>query len=270
MNKFLCGWCYEPHSPIKDGGSFKTDKVCKACLREIPFTEKADKTELKDWIKRGFKPAMHMFGLMDDVLTERKECDIVLQFGSDLVCTLEIDANHSSYTLEDECRKNKKNEETAFGLIGDPRRHLAIRINPTSGYSENPANDKQPMTRWMILRDMIVMWYRLVRQGISLNGDKGSLVYICYNPKSPLIDETRNPYIVEDAVKFPTFVMEQPLRLFPDWACCMDLMLAILNGSKGANKVDTCMDALKMTVRIALDKVERRGSVPEKDSGSLI
>lgn len=265
-----CQWCRCSMSKGMRAGF--AERLCKVCSGGVIKIE-SDVEKDHEFLKRGLNPLLSLLdirGHTDVIMSKRDDVDAIIDLRPVMCASLEIDAGHAGYSQVDEWAKNLKNIDALKKLHLNPRSRVHFRIDPMffgaaeEEVEEDDAERKDnhgidPLARWLILRDLIVLIYRMLEKEVDLGVDD-PLFYICYNKKSNLIQVERKPFLIYHAVALPRALMEvdDAVRQFAEWECVVDPLAHHLTG-KDKNGAVFASRWLAFEKRIPLDECERRG-----------
>jgi hypothetical protein len=273
-NDKLCVWCRNKFTAKKDG---YVESCCADCEKDI-ITKESDPVKNRNWLAAGFAPVRALFEFTDEIVSGNvQQVDMILVFGDVYTATLEIDrfchkasGTKEQYTPEKENEKNECNDEIISHVQDNEKRRVAFRLNPNGHYTAygdaRREEEMSPLSRWLVFRDLCVMLVRLFKVDYNELGPR-PFFYCFYDPESKLIDETRNPLMVNKAVALPTTEMAKEgmpkdvnaeKRRFPDWASAMDAGLARLGGITYRPYKEHPAAVLLIERRTHLDELERR------------
>ena len=240
-SNWLCQWCRTIYSK-GDSGSH-CGNLCKVC-DDILIKIERNKEHDREFLNRGMRPLISLLGIISGdgqpVRPKHNDIDAIVSL-LNVHFAIEIDTNHKG--SKPEVQKDQKNIDTLRTELHceDGRHRVHIRIKPLKKYKEYTS-----LLRWLILRDLVVMLYRMFEKGMYLDVED-PIFYMFYEADSKLIDINRKPYIVNNAVSLPTSELLRDPRRFTDWECMVDPLLP--HYSK--------QTLLFLKNRIPLDKLER-------------
>jgi hypothetical protein len=211
-----------------------------------------DNTMFRTFVESGFGMLHHLLGAL--VLDLNDDGCVKLSIGGLLHVAVDFKCDRNGQAPDYE--KDRANIESLTLLNEEANTRVYIRIDPYR-HSDDDENSFEPLARWLVLRDLIVMLYRMFEKNEFLGGVGDSLFYLFYKKDSILIDSARNPYIVSTAVSLPTTEISAVPRRFTDWECMMDPLLAHFSGK------DPKFPArhLFLHLRVPLDNVHRTGVI---------
>ena len=222
-SKWLCQWCRAIYSSKSVGFQ---DNLCEDCEKSLIKIEKSKGLD-RAFLNRGLRPLKSLLAIDagGEVVREKnKDIDATISLGK-VNYALEIDTNHEG--SKPEYKKDKKNIKALHCLTksGNKKLCVHIRINPLKKYNKhNKSNTFTPLLRWLALRDLIVMLYRMFEKNEFLDVDD-PIFYMFYKADSKLIDTNRKPYLVHSAVSLPSELLQEEPRRFADWECMVDPLL---------------------------------------------
>ena len=282
--KTKCQWCR--CSFTRQHSAFE-DFLCQTCTDGVIKRER-DHDKDAEFLNRGLRPLLSLLGIIggggSPVRRKTDDVDFTASFGP-LHIAIENDTGHSGKSPERS--KDKKNIDALRKLNADGRFCVHFRIKPmkpcidinkkkkVDDYDDDVLDDDDddddlvddrkvrfdPLARWLVLRDLIVMLYRMFEKNVFLVDEAGNQIhhpifYLFYPPNSLLIDDERKPFVVCKAVALPGTLVDAESRLFPDWACMMDPLMPHYSRERQDGQTFAAM-LLFLKDRVPLDALDR-------------